>query len=91
MADQCLAIGGMLDRPLRLRNSPFQFLERARDLARLWLAVEAVHLDIAIVGHHLLETQMRQRGAMQQLADREVDADPIVSLARAFSSEQALV
>src|SRR5260370_32474956 len=79
MTDQCLAIGGMRDQPLRFRNSPFQLLDCARDLARLFLAVEAVHLDTAVVGHHLLEAQMRERGEMQQLADREIDADPIVS------------
>src|SRR5882672_5611285 len=78
MTDQCPAIGGGLDRPLRFRNRPFQFLQHARYLARLLLAAEALHLDAAIIRHHLLEAQMRERGEMQQLIEREVDANSIV-------------
>src|ERR1700694_5102542 len=73
--DQGLTIAGMVGRPVLFRNGPLQPLDGPRSLERVFLAVEAMHLDAAVVWHHFLETQMGERSEMQQFADRQLDAD----------------
>src|SRR5450756_1142182 len=73
--DQCLPIGGMVEWPVLFRNRLFQPFEGKGSRQRVVLAVETLHLDAAVVGHHFPETEMRQRGEVLELADRQVDAD----------------
>src|ERR1700682_5479931 len=77
--DQGLTIAGMVGRPVLFRNGPLQPLDGPRSLERVFLAVEAMHLDAAVVWHHFLETQMGERSEMQQFADRQLDADFVFS------------
>lgn len=63
---------------MRFRNGLFQALDGGSSSKRLLLAVEAVHFDAAIVGHHFPEAQMGERGEMQEFADRQLDADLVI-------------
>jgi len=69
------------DRGVLHTNRPVHTVEEIRDLrlhVQTKFAVEAVHFDAAIVGHHFPEAQMGERGEMQEFADRQLDADLVI-------------
>jgi hypothetical protein len=76
--DQRSAIGAVIGGLMLLRDKPFQLLDGVRAFEREVLAVEAVHLDTAIVRHHLLEAEMGERAQVHQFADRKIDPDAVV-------------